>query len=62
MWHCPIFGTVRFYSDGLKYYFQNLLNRRRTAILDSYGYVFVSAKSLILRFLAICNRNENIGR
>ena len=55
-------GTVRFSSDGMKYYFQNLLNRQRTAIIDSYGYAFVSAKSLILGFLAICNRNENVGR
>ncbi|KAF5416880.1 MAG: hypothetical protein C5S48_01660 [Candidatus Methanogaster sp.] len=48
-------------SDGMKYYFQNLLDRRRAAILDSYEYMFVSAKSLILRLLARCNRNENVG-
>ncbi|KAF5415949.1 MAG: hypothetical protein C5S48_04430 [Candidatus Methanogaster sp.] len=35
-------------SDGMKYCFWNLLNRRRAAILDSYEYTFVSAKSLIL--------------
>ena len=56
------FGTVQFSSDGMKYYFQNLLNRRRTTILNNHGYVFVSSKSLILRFLVICNKNENIGR
>jgi len=53
--------TSEFYSDGVKYYFQNLLRRRRAAIVDSCRYVFVSAKLLILQFLTICNKNENIG-
>ncbi|KAF5414574.1 MAG: hypothetical protein C5S48_08340 [Candidatus Methanogaster sp.] len=55
-------GTVQFSSDGMKYYFRNPLDRRRAAILDSYEYTFVSAKSLILRLLARCNRNKKVGR
>ena len=56
-----IYVSPKIEIDGMKYYFQNPLNRRRAAILDSYEYMFVSAKSLILRFLARCNRNENVG-